>query len=238
MGMLTEIPLLTHSDCDRACQDVHELRSLWIPRGPAPASFFTLGVASYQDLGQRLEGFTQRNYYGDAPELYRSITQKFTTLFQSLRGALQTHLGAETYFDCRVGVPGFHIFDLPAIPTTDVASIHFDLQYQLLNWNDGDPPPDCSSPISFTLPLRLPKRGGAMNVWDLTYEAVAGEQNIMDYAKTHRPMRHSYTLGQLVIHSGHFLHQIAGVPEVEAGDQRITLQGHGLRRGERWLLYW
>jgi hypothetical protein len=238
--ILTEMPLLTRSDCARACQGVHELRSLWIPRGPAPASFFTLGVASYQDLGQPLEGFTQRDYYGEAPELNRSIAQKFVPLFRLVQDALQAYLKAETYLAPRTGIPGFHIFDHAAIPTTDVASIHFDLQYQLLDWKDGDLPPDYDNPISFTLPLRLPKRGAGMNVWDLTYEAVVEGrfQNIVDYAKTHKPTLHFYTLGTLVIHSGHYLHQIAGVPEVEADEQRITLQGHGLQRGKRWLLYW
>ena len=63
-------------------------------------------------------------------------------------------------FSPHLALPGFHIFDYHAIPTADVASIHFDLQYQLIDWSDDGPAPDFTQPISFTLPARLPAGGG------------------------------------------------------------------------------
>jgi hypothetical protein len=238
--MLTQILLLDPRECDRVSDEVCDLRSQWIPRGRQPTSFFTLGVASYQDLPSPAEDFPRRDYYREAPIFNALILNRFGWLLRRVQGALEALLGASTRFRPHLGVPGFHIFDSPAIPTTDVASIHFDLQYQLVNWGDGAPLPDDADPLSFTLPVRLPKGGGGINGWDLTYEErVRGRHfDIASLLGSRCKTFHPYSLGMLAIHSGHRLHQIAGVADVRPADQRITLQGHGLRRGDEWVLYW
>jgi hypothetical protein len=47
-----------------------------------------------------------------------------------------------------------------------------------------------------------------------------------------------YTVGRVVVHSGHLLHQAAGVTKVAVTDERITLQGHGVFADGAWRLYW
>ena len=47
-----------------------------------------------------------------------------------------------------------------------------------------------------------------------------------------------YSTGQLIVHSGMYLHQIAAMSEVVPGGERITYQGHALRFGNSWRLYW
>ena len=47
-----------------------------------------------------------------------------------------------------------------------------------------------------------------------------------------------YRCGELVIHSGLMFHQIAEWKEIIPDDKRITLQGHGLRHGDGWIIYW
>lgn len=47
-----------------------------------------------------------------------------------------------------------------------------------------------------------------------------------------------YESGEMVIHSGHTLHQVAPSPRVDPDDERLTLQGHGVWRDRRRLLYW
>ena len=49
---------------------------------------------------------------------------------------------------------------------------------------------------------------------------------------------HPYRIGGLVLHSGHKVHQIAPANDGQRGDERITLQGHGIRCGGVWNLYW
>lgn len=237
---LTSIPLLDRADCDLLCNDLGDLRPQWVARTREPASFFTLGMASYLDLSEPMAGFPRHDYYREAPGFNALLTDRFGWLLERVKVFLESWLGAQARLSRKLAVPGFHIFDYLAIPRADVASIHFDLQYQLIDWHDGGPPPDFDSPISFTLPIKLPRDGGGLNVWDLTWqEMVRGRYcDIPTAIGQRRKSFHRYSLGALAVHSGHYLHQIAGVADVQREDQRITLQGHGIRRGEEWLLYW
>jgi hypothetical protein len=242
--MLKQIPVLDLAECERAFQEVCDLRPHWIPRTPSPPSFFTLGVASYQDLSGIVPHVPRQNYYQDAPFFNALILDKFGWLLNRVRSSLECLLGAPAQFSPRLSVPGFHIFDDVAIPRTDIASIHCDLQYKLIDWNDGAPPPDFTDPISFTLPVKLPKGGGGINGWDLTYEEIGdtmrryGAFTMADVTKYRCKTFYPYSLGVMAVHSGHRVHQIGPAADVQQGDQRITLQGHGLRRGAEWVLYW
>jgi hypothetical protein len=242
--MLAQVQILDLAECQRAAGEVCDLRPHWIPCTPLPAFFFTLGVASYQDLCDPGQDLPRRSYYQDALFFNALILGRLGWLLDRVRISLERFLGAPAQFSPRLGVPGFHIFDDVAIPRTDSASIHCDLQYQLIDWNDGAPAPDFTKPVSFTLPIKLPIGGGGMNVWDLTYEEVDETMTrhsaftladvIQHRCKTFCP----YSLGSMAIHSGHQVHQIGPASDVRQGDQRITLQGHGLCRGGEWVLYW
>src|SRR5262249_27555082 len=129
------------------------------------------------------------------------------------------------------------------VPSTSL-SIHFDLQYLSIPWSDVARA-DRSRPLSFTLPIALPRGGGGLNSWDLSYEAhaarcqatraaVPGEEMAQSRTRTF----HAYTPGVLTLHSGHTLHQIAAVEEAHPDDERITLQGHGLCCDGAWTIYW
>ena len=48
----------------------------------------------------------------------------------------------------------------------------------------------------------------------------------------------THSIGTLVVHSGHQLHQIAGTKDGRPGDARITLQAHALRVDGEWVMYW
>ena len=238
--MLTSIPVLDDGECKDLCQSVAALRPFWVARTAEPAAFFTLGVACYQDLPPPVPGVRQRDYYREAPAYNALIGERFHWLLERVRGVLQATLGAAVGFAPGLALPGFHIFEFGAIPRTDVASIHFDLQYQMIDWKDGGAEPDFDSPISFTLPIRLPRGGGGLYVWDLTWEEMArgGYRDVATAGLERHKTFHRYALGAMAVHSGHRLHQIAGVADVQPGDQRITLQGHGIRRGAAWVVYW
>jgi hypothetical protein len=237
--MLTHANVLTPEECDRVAAEINSLDVYWLPRSAEPATFFTLGVSSYQDLADSDPGEPVYDYYRVARFSNAFLLQRFGWLLGRVRDALQAFLGAPAHFDPRLAAPGFHIFTAPALPRSGEASIHFDLQYQLIDWHDGLPAPDLSAPVSFTLPIRLPQGGGGLNGWDISYAegllaGVSGPKLAMRKPKTFFP----YEPGVLAIHSGHALHQIAGVAEVLPDDQRISLQGHGVRRGDAWTLYW
>lgn len=83
--------------------------------------------------------------------------------------------------------------------------------------------------------------GGGLNVWDFNYindysQAIAGDVEILKRFRT--KTFHNYKVGEIILHSGYTLHQIAPTTYIYPDDERITLQGHGLFCDGQWLLYW
>jgi len=235
--MITSIGLLDESECARVDHQIKELRSHWVPRGPlAETSFFTLGAASYlDDVGE---------YRDRAAVLNPVLHDSFAWLYTRLIEFLERRLRAPVAFAEGLAMPGFHIWLAPSIFVTPNASVHFDLQYRRA-WPEDVAGVDFTRPLSFTLPIRLPRRGGGLNVWDVTYERYrrfAERLNAplqpIDLTVLLDPMRHPYTPGAIAMHSGHLMHQIGEIDQVSPGDERITLQGHALCQHGEWKLYW
>jgi hypothetical protein len=235
--MITSFDLLSNSECDSVVGRIHDLRPYWIPRcGAEPCAFFTLGAASYMD---------DRASLARLKSLYNPLLcGQFGELLERVRAALGRLVAEPARFEDALALPGFHIWQAPAIFTEPDASIHFDVQYRRIEW----PPelrPDFERSLSFTLPISLPKLGGGLIYWDLSYDRYRDQceragcwidtrEIIGDAVGT----RHPYTPGVLVTHSGHVLHQIAPVSSVDPDDERITLQGHAVRCERQWILYW
>lgn len=240
LSTFTSIEILTPGQCEEICSTVHMLRSFWTQVHES-SLFFTLGAASYIEFG--LPGDGAARYREKMQHFNPLLKEYFSGMMEYLRSTLQDSLGEPVAFEEGLARPGFHIWLTEAIPTQPTASVHFDLQYQQLGW-PADGGADYERPISFTLPVRLPAGGGGVNVWNLHYREVEELSargvpvNISELREEREREQYAYGLGRLVIHSGHFLHQIAPVEQVEPGDERITLQGHALRYGDRWRLYW
>jgi hypothetical protein len=236
----TSVETLTPAQCEDVCSAVHMLRSFWTQVHESTL-FFTLGVASYIEFCR--PGDAAARYREKALQFNPLLSEYFSGMMENLRSTLQRQLGEPVAFAEGLARPGFHIWLTEAIPTQPTASVHFDLQYQGHGWPAyGEA--DYERPISFTLPVRLPAGGGGMNIWNLNYREVEELSasgvpvDIHELREGREHEHYAYGLGRLVLHSGHFLHQIAPVEQVVPGDERITLQGHALRCGGRWLLYW
>jgi hypothetical protein len=235
--MITSLELLDTSDCARIDTQIKELRQHWVPRGSLPStSFFTLGAASYLD--------DVEEYRARAAALNPVLRDGFGWLYSRVTDFLERRLHAPVGFAKDLALPGFHIWLTPAIFVTPDASVHFDLQY-LRTWPKDAEGVDYTRPLSFTLPIRLPRRGGGLNLWDVTYdryrrfaERVNTRMQPMDLTVLLDRMRVPYTPGAIVLHSGHLMHQIGEIDEVAPGDERITLQGHALFQQGEWKLYW
>lgn len=238
--ILTE-QILSEKQCAEVYATIQSLKEHWITRGQEPASFFTLGTASYLDF-LNLPDFAG-DYYNRAKQ-YKPLLQKhFSQIYELVKNSLEEQLQAPVSYHPEFALPGFHIWETPAIFTKSTASVHFDLQYQNLNWQDKENI-DFQRTISFTLPIKLPHLGGGLNVWDLTYEEYTDgrDPNYLGDVEVMKRFRnktvHPYNVGKIVIHGGHSLHQIAAIAQVHPADERITLQGHGVYHNGRWLLYW
>jgi hypothetical protein len=246
--------------CAAACREIYAQRPLWRPwRLNGEPTFYTLGAVSYLDLRFRLRSVDE--YLSEAGSLWQWAGEAVRTIFERVRCGLEHHLGRPVEYPAALPTPGFHIFIGAAIPKTDCSrnvsdctSSHFDLQYDEIPWDRWYHHVDFEDAISLTLALKLPAAGGGLTFWEsITLERVRaasarlGFSDIYQgYGKLDIPsVAHStpgstlpYTVGSLVLHSSHVLHQMAGIPKVSATDERITLQGHGVLADGAWRLFW
>lgn len=226
------IPVLTNEECDRVRETIMLLRPSWRSRDPW-VPFYTLGAASYLDA------------VGKAPSYKRLVNEynpllkeHFSWLYERVTGLLGEHLGAPATCAENLAVPGFHIFIESNIFELSVASIHCDSQYRLHDWSGKDA--DLGNPVSFTLSIALPKNGGGLNTWDVSYDEILARasEKLEDPTCGRELVYHAYRRGHMAVHSGHMLHQIAPGKDLQPEDERITLQGHAILADGIWQLYW
>jgi hypothetical protein len=233
--LVSRLELLTEPECARACEDVFALRDRWTHRHET-RPFYTLGTPAYMDAtGRRFE-----SYSASARRLNATLEGRFAWLYDKVMPALESAGYAPAIHDSRLSRPGFHIYlgdggDRPTPP-----SIHYDLQYEHIDWTPHGGV-DLSHPLSFTLTVRLPAAGGGLHVWDVDVHQV--RQMPEAERKAHLFNRrqstyHPYRAGEVVLHNGHYLHQIARLSDLGVGDARITLQGHALSTDSGWIVYW
>lgn len=230
--MISEIELLTNAETTEVYQTVHELKQKWIQRHPL-LPFYTLGLASYIDVPQDKQGYYQQ------AKLYNSILRdRLGWLYDRLAEILTEYLQAPITYPENLALPGFHIFLSHPAFTHPVGSIHFDKSY-MFHWQPS-PEVDFNNPISFTLTINLPEHGGGLNVWDVQYEEAKQLDNLEleKLANQRHKTFHPYKVGNLVLHSGYAVHQIAPATNLQPKDERITLQGHGIKYQNCWQIHW
>jgi hypothetical protein len=236
MGVVEAIPVLTADESRRIVDDVHAERARWTTRYPETEfEFSTLGAASYLDAsyGQF------ETYQALARTLNPVLRARFDWLLERLRCAVAAAVAGPVRYDDRLALPGFHIF-LYRPEQRSRASLHYDLQYELIDWTRIGTP-DTASQLSLTLALALPASGGGLLVWNINRLEILRlpEDERRAHMRANRfATHHTYAIGSLALHSGHQLHQIAPTTDPQPGDQRITLQAHTLRVDDEWILYW
>ena len=227
------LEILSAPECEDVRGIVQSLRAEWIQRAPLP--FFTLGAATYMDaVGGR------REHYAALAERFNPTLQRhFGWLHDRVTAELARILGRPVVPAPGLAVPGFHIFLAHPAFTRPLASVHLDLQYQEHDWTPfGDA--DFDHPISFTLSVALPVAGGGLLIWPqgIAESRRRSKAEFAHLLANEPPTFVPYSPGSLVVHDGHLVHQIAPLSQMVRGDERITLQGHALRCGDRWYAYW
>lgn len=234
--MITTVQLLTEDECTQVHERLRQLRGQWIQRHII-LPYYTLGATAYLDETDpaALEG-----HYFVAKKYNPLLLENFGWIYDRLNQTLAATLEAPVMPHEGFALPGFHIFLADEMfQDENLAFIHYDLQYLKLAWVDRENL-DFTSPISFTLAISLPKYGGGMYVWDAMYEDTMNrpDEEVERMRDTKLRRYHEYSRGQLFVHSGHFLHQIAPFFNVQPEDERITLQGHAVRHPDGWHYYW
>ncbi|WP_182903502.1 hypothetical protein [Microbispora sp. H10830] len=232
---IVDVEVLNEDECAEVRARVEDLRPHWLSRG---SGYFTLGLAAYLDVvgSDRPE----QTYYGRLAAQNQLIHEHFGDLLDRVARTLSEVLAMPTRYDDGVALPGFHVFEGEAIAVTPRPSQHFDLQHRNIRW-----PFDLAEVeqlVSFTLPVALPQCGGALEYWDVTEPEVIRLERLgrtlQSIGNTKPVRRHEYRIGWMSVQRRPLMHRIAAISRRHPGDQRVTLQGHGIRDAGGWVLYW
>ena len=132
--MLTQLPLLTDTECEETVTKLQSLRDHWLDRSTdRMATFFTLGRASYLDVC--LTGKDQElNYYQAVRKSNELLLSHFSDLYSRLLESLYSELADPVTYTDKLARPGFHVFLGSAISAAGQARAHFDVQYDKLQF--------------------------------------------------------------------------------------------------------
>jgi hypothetical protein len=230
--MINEVDLLSIEECQKIRSTVYNLREFWIRRHPV-LPFYTLGLASPYDVPKDKLG-----YYKDSEKHNSILHSNFQWLYEKLLVVIGDFLKKPATFAPNLALPGFHIFLSNPAFEQPLGTIHCDKSY-MFHWKPS-PEVDFDHPISFTQAISLPRSGGGMNIWDLEYKEVIDLDHvgIERIASNKKRTYYPYQIGKLLLHSGHTVHQIAPIKNIQLEDDRITLQGHGILYKNTWQLHW
>lgn len=248
MNAATKFDLITETSAQAIASKVNDLKKHWITRDAY--ALYTLGAASYLDVAPEKSELETNTISAkqDANEKYTTLAaaqntileSEFAELYATLTDGLQTILDANVEYASNKALPGFHIFNHHDIYTTGTNHVtHFDRQYESLDWGTSIQKNGVADTVSFTLPLKLPASGSGLTLWDVNFNDIIRmeKSQAKESIKQARKWKENYQPGQLVCHPGHTLHRIAPWHSTEQ-DQRITLQGHGIKLNGSWKLYW
>lgn len=210
---LTALDVFTPDECESIADEVLKLDPYLIDRG----GFWTLGAATYQD--------DPRAYPAIANAFNLILDQAFGRMHARVNGVLTEH------FDAPVGrmvegfgLPGFHVFDHTSNGQT--GHPHIDEPFTRVDFGGLE----WAMPFSFTLPVRIPTKGAGVDFWwDYTDGDIEHYERFNDLPE---PTFEPYEIGKMYIHDGLTPHRIASVAPIPEGEERITLQGHGVHAAD------
>jgi hypothetical protein len=227
---LSEHELISRRECAEIANRVHQLSSHWTPR--SAGGFYSLGAASYLDAVRGLAP-----YLAAARATNALLMESFGGLYDQVVAFLRVLLDEDVSLDLDRAAPGFHVFVLRGknrSPGNPAPRAHFDLQWRL-----AYPGVRPEGTLSFTLAVATPTGGAGMALWPLRLDdRQQCVREAMSRMLEQPPQTISYSPGRMVLHDGLILHAIGAAQTARATGFRITLQGHGIRLGGRWRLYW
>lgn len=239
------IPVLTREECEQNLEIVFKLRDEWHSRSNEMSDledleYYSIGAMSYLDEVPQLKQYSKmRDRFNPI------LLNNFKDLLEQVRQAIAKHLDTECYFDDNYALPGIHIFGTDWLFESEFAPKHCDLHYAMMDWGDIEFDPEDN--LSFTLALKLPSNGGGLYSWDEFFtikrdDGYESNKNRMFETELNREDSefHDYESGRMYLHSGNQFHQIAPFKDIQEGDMRITLQGHGIlnKQNGKYLLFW
>jgi hypothetical protein len=221
---------LTTEECEDIIRTVYALQQHWEQRNVA---MFTLGTASY------LDGFNKQEYVEKSMKSNVMMRQHFQPLLDKVLLYFKSKTTSTVVFRDNAALPGFHVFDCNKIFSMPVASVHRDMQWQMLTYKKGEDI-DMQNMLSFTLAIELPPGGGGLYTFEQQVSPLVTLFIPRGIVSSFAPKtKIEYKQGFMVTHNGQMDHMIAPC-EMSRNKKRITLQGHGVyeKNSDTWFLYW
>lgn len=231
------IALLTPPGCEQLVHKIVSRETHWTGRHALEDQvhqFHTLGAATYLD--------TPTAYAATATSANPVLREVCAELYKAVADAIGEHTGHPAILTDRLALPGFHIFrgDHRAPPGLMYGgTIHMDkphARHAFSGTIDGT--------LSLTLPLCIPTGGAGMYFWrNVPDDMLSGpkaphEMSPAQYAwfDTHKEFV-GYEIGEMVLHDGLTVHQLANPAPTDQHDLRVSLQGHGVLCDGAWELF-
>ncbi len=233
--MIQTAALFTADECEQIALTIDRLRPYW-EKTSAHGRTYVLGAASY--IHAPIEG-AGPPYHDRRRRLTPVMRAELDWMYARVLRALERALAAPVALAEGLAPPGFHIYVWDRRIHQLRCSVHLDLQWQSHDFT-AHGAPDLDRPLSFTVALRAPSTGAGMNVWPTITTRDRRARLGPDGRRLFEampPVYVRYQLGELTMHSGLMYHQIAPIL-LEPGEWRLTLQGHGIRCGDTWQVYW
>jgi hypothetical protein len=230
VAAISQHEVLRLEECERIRDRIFALRDRWTPRAEGGA-FFTLGVAAYLDAPRKHE-----SYLNAAKSMNCLLHENFEWLYERVRSGFQNLLGRDVFYDNDCPLPGFHVFRYQGEDQSNdrpSTRAHFDMQ-----WFHAMPGCRPEETLSFTVSIEEPTGGSSLQIWPLHSHSVPPGLDVLEYAAGHPSKTVRYSRGHMILHDGLLLHAIGVSSVAKPEGYRITFQGHGVRVGENWTLYW
>lgn len=223
--------LLTPAECNQASATVLGLRRHWLAcREVHP--HFVLGAWTFQHATSGV-----KRYYEIAARYNPILREHFGFVYDRLAKSLSTFLAAPVAYHDRMGLPTFKVFLASGSREAALGHPHFDYPMcRPFRWAAPKRPE--KEFITFVMPVAMPGAGAGIDVWDFDVEAhekLSPARQAFELSCGHR--HHPYRLGALTIQRGYVYHRAAGTTAFATSEARITLQGHGIKRSGKWVLY-
>ena len=170
--------------------------------------------APFFTLGRNayMDGKTEA-YFHTAKILNPKLMRHFPDLYADLLLYLTDHIGEEVHLNHDFAYPSFHIFESDPAFLDYPSNWHKDFPHETLGLKND-------TAYSFTVVIEIPSSGAGL-------EYREGEEKYL-----------KYNVGDIIIHKGDFLHNIARLKEYVPNEYRITLQGHVIRHDGSLIMYW
>ncbi len=233
----------TEGQCKEIVERLLEMKEHFTPRSHYPDNtrvmeqdidFWTMGTSTYLDL-ESAHGIA-------AHKTSQLMIDAFAEFYKMIIATLSAELNEPLFFNENYNIPGFHIFlgndNIPR-GIEYGGSIHRDYPHETSKF-----PFNFIRPITFTIMLEMPLNGASLNYWtdpDISNAIRSSKFENLDsdlqVSVKDKCKSLEYKIGELILHDGTTLHQVANMVETTKEDRRISIQGHGVLTNEGYLLY-